>query len=486
MSEAPSYIDYETFLSPSFSPQSFANSLILGTNNATDTSLDLSTPLSRVLFDIQEIDTHIHNLTTKSALPILDYVKGRDEASKRILATVEEEVEKLGVSYQRLEREVLERYAQAEVMRLASLRSLEVLRLGRGVGRAVGLGRQLEIQMSEAGLNVPGRTAGKEDYRAMVRAVYTILDFRGLVEHDAEGEELQRVNIVQTLKTELFTVVEERLKNKAQQTIREFSISGPTASTATTQTGAPPPPSSSSLPTATATFLQTSTAKSATTSAITALYLLSPITAITTTTTTTSPLSIFHPALPLLLPALKSYLQTSLTSSLTSLTRALTTLPTLERTLVEVSARCQNVVALEMLLRGMKPPLHPLRTAATTTTTTPLSGPSGSKSNPADLEPTPAAEDGADNLLTPLLTALETPSLPSYFWRSLASALAGRVVEIMGRGGVSARTLRSNRERVGGAVRECVFRGVEGVGGGGSWEREAAVMVGSVIGGLGR
>lgn len=69
----------------------------------------------------------------------------------------------------------------------------------------------------------------------------------------------------------------------------------------------------------------------------------------------------------------------------------------------------------------------------------------------------------------------------------------------MARGGVPARALKGARERVREGVRECVLRGSRGPGGGGvgggreggegkggEWEREAAVMVGSVVGGLGR
>jgi len=401
-------------------------------------------------------------------------VKGRDEASKRILGVVEGGVGKLRGTYERLEKEVLERYEEAERMRLASLRSLEVLRLGRGVGRAVGLGRQLEIQVSEAGLNVPGR-AGKEDHRAMVRAVSTILGFRGLMEQDAEGGELQRVNVVKTLKTDLFATVEEKIQTKAQQIIREFSISN-----LTSQAGGPSSP---------VTFLQTEDAKSRTTSAITILYLLSP-----TPSSNASSTEAFHPTL--LLTSLQTFLQNALTSSLAGISRALTTLPTLDRTLLEVSARCQNVVALEVLLQATKSPLHPFL------------HPTSSYAGGRRLATSPSSDDDDDeeeeeeeddddeeangspnsNLLTPLLLSLDTPSLPSYFWRSLASALSSRVQEIMGRGGVSARTLRSNRETVAVAVRECVMRGCEGVGSrkGLSWEREAAVMAGSVVGGVGR
>src|SRR5690242_12766354 len=84
-----SYIDYEAFLDPDFSATSFANTLVLATNNPSDSPLDLSTPLSRVLFDVQEVDTHIDTLTTRSALPLLEYTRDHAEASGRILAEVE-------------------------------------------------------------------------------------------------------------------------------------------------------------------------------------------------------------------------------------------------------------------------------------------------------------------------------------------------------------------------------------------------------------
>ena len=145
-----------------------------------------------------------------------------------------------------------------------------------------------------------------------------------------------------------------------------------------------------------------------------------------------------------------------MTSSLAALSRALATLPMLDRTLLEISARCQNVMALEALLETIKPPAHPgLQTKKDTDT---------------------------DNLLQCLLRHLDTSSLASYFWISMASSLTSRVQEILTRGGVSGRTLRSNKNHVRDAVRECVGRGyrVKGQAQKGTGEREAAVMVGSV------
>ncbi len=423
----PSYIDYETFLDPDFSPTSFANSLVLATNNPSDTPLDLSTPLSRVLFDVQEVDTHIHTLTTKSALPLLHYTKEQDNAGRHIVNEVEAQVASLTDGYQRLEREVIQRYEAADEVRIAVERLWQTVKIGRAVGRCLLLSRQLEAQMGEVGTSAGAK---KEDHRAMIRAATTLLVIRQLLEAsdpDEEGEQLSRIHLITNLKTSLLASSDSTLQSKGQQIIREFSMS----SLAPTPSG----------PT---TYAQSEETKARTTSALLTLHLLSP---------------------QFLLSALQSYLRTSLTSSLASIARALANLPNLDRTLIEVSARCQNIVALESLLEGVKSPPNPTKEISN-------------------------AKSEMTNFLQPLLAALDTSSLPSYFWRSLAEGLAGRVSDLVARGGVNARTLRAQRERVRESIRDCVLKGSQGPGGArgreGSWEREAAVMVGSVVGALGR
>lgn len=431
MADEPSYIDYETFLDPDFSPTSFANSLVVATNNPSDTPLDLSTPLSRVLFDIQEIDTHIDTLTTKSALPLLTHTKDQADAGQRIINEVEAQVGTLTDGYQRLEKEVVQRYEAANEVRIAVERLWQTVKIGRTVGRCLLLGRQLESQMAEVG---NGTTGKKEDHKAMIRASNTLLAIRQLLSAsgpDEEGEHLSRVDIITNLQSSLLDPSDSALRNHSQQIIREFSLSS-----LTTSSGGP------------TTYSQSEETKSRTTSALLTLHVLSP---------------------QLLLSTLQSYLRTSLTSSLASIARSLTALPTLDRTLLEVSARCQNIVALESLLDTVKPPLP-------NTTEYSSIKPETTKEPP--------------NLLQPLLAALDTSSLPSYFWRSLAEGLAGRVSDYVARGGAGARTLRSQRDKLRESLRESVFRGSQGPGGikrrEGAWEREAAVMVGSVVGALGR
>ncbi|KAI0382476.1 oligomeric Golgi complex subunit 5 [Hypomontagnella monticulosa] len=450
--EDASYVDYETFLDPSFSPSTFANSLVLATNNPNDTPLDLSTPLSKVLFDAQEIDSHIDLLTTRSAIPLLTHTKEQTEASGKIISEIDNQVKSLNESYKQLEKEVIQKHAEADEVRQVAARLWETLRLGRSVGRCLQLGRQLEIQHAEITSSASGGTTSgsnrKEDHRALVRCAHTILSLREILDKKAPGEEgygLDKVNAIKGLKDTVILPIERSVKTTSEQIIREFSIGSASG---------------------TATFAQSEEAKARTISAAITLYLISPVTGVKPDRWTPQ----------FLLQVLEVYLRNALQSSIASLARSLATLPSLDRTLAEVSARCQNIIALEIILATTNAPTHPLL-------------------------PTHKHTSDKANLLQPLLAYLETGSLASYFWRTMASSLATRVQEIVNRGGVSARTLKTNRSQVGEAIRECVIRGSQppstvaptkgkatkgDMDKSGGWDREVAVMVGSVVGNLGR
>ncbi|KAI0099752.1 Golgi transport complex subunit 5-domain-containing protein [Nemania sp. FL0031] len=439
--EEVSYIDYDTFLDPDFKPSAFANTLVLATNNPTDTPLDLSTPLSKVLFDAQEIDSHIHLLTTRSAVPILTHTKEQTDASKRIISEIDNQVKGLNESYKQLEKEVIQKHAEADEVRLVASRLWETLKLGRSVGRCLQLGRQLEVQHAE--ISSGTGSSKKEDHRALVRCAHTILSLREITERRGPGEEgqgLEKVEAIRSLQKYVVGPIEQSIKATSKRIILEFSVIDSASGTST--------------------FAQSEEAKTRTISAAVTLYLISP--------TIGAKPDKWTPQL--LVTALEGYLQKALESSVASLAHSLAIYPTLSDTLTKVSKQCQDIVALEIILDATKAPSHPLLPAQ--------------KHAPEK-----------NNLLQPLLTYLETGSLASYFWRSMAGSLAPEVREIVNRGRVSARTLKTNRNAVGEAIRECVARGsqppstiatTKGRGAKGEWDREAAVMVGSVLNNLGR
>lgn len=465
-----------TYLSPSlsaptFSPTTYTNTLILSTNNPSDTPLDLSTPLSRVLFDVQEVDTHIDSLTTQSALPIIQHTSSQNSAAQQILSSVEEQVETLQTSFARLRKEVTERYEEAEEVRLCSENLVKTLRLGRAVQRVVGLGRNLQTRMDEVVVVGHQNNHNSQGYRSMVPAARAVLEMKECF-MGAEGALLGKVAVAASVRQDVGSALERTLVERCRGVVREFSMSGvsSSASASTSTTTTTTTTSASSLAGQEKTFAQMEETKKKAEASLQTLYLLSPPPVVKSGHQNAT--DMFEPTL--MIQALKNYIDSALTSSLASLSRALATLPMLDRTLLEISARCQNILALESLLETVKPPIiniHPSLSSSTKKDTTTDTG----------------------NLLQPLLRHLETSSLPSYFWRTMASQLTARVQDILSRGGVSARTLRSNRNHVRDAIRECVDRGYRGkfmskgqVVEKGNWEREAAVMVGSVIGPLGR
>lgn len=437
-SDEPSYIDYETFLSPDFDPAAFANALVLSTNNPGDSPLDLSTPLSRVLFDAQELDGHIDLLTSRSALPLLEFTQTQTQASKRIVTELDTQLVSLKDSYAQLQREVIDKHLEAEQVRRVCLRLWETLRLGRSVGRCLQLGRQLEVQYSELG----GLDA-QAGHAALVRCSYTILSLREVIDSKAPGEEghgLNGVEAIRSLQDGLITPIERSIRETAERLIRDFYVAK------------------------NMTFAQGEEARKTLESGLATLYLLSP-----SPPSTGAKSDRWVPRL--LLQSLEGYIRAALQSSIASLSRSLGQLPSLDKALAEVAAKCQNIVSLEIILDSAQPPAHPFL----------------------------ASSDAPQkqSMLRPLLAHLETGSLASYFWRTMAGSVATRVQDIVARGGVVARTLKSNKTTVGEAIRQAVIRGGQrpsalsgvksrGKPADGSWDREIAVMVGSVVNHLGR
>jgi hypothetical protein len=480
---APSYVDLPALLSPTFSATAHANALILSTNNPDDPPpLDLSTPLSRVLFDSQEIDSRIDTLATRHAIELLTHTQKKAKAADNIVDTLDAHIKSLNDNYAQLEKEVITRHAEADEVRNVVTRTWEALRLAKSVGRCLNLGRQLEVQASELSgrekQQQPRKSQdqgqgqdqdkgkGKDEddnHRALVRCAHTILSLREVLDKISPGQEghgLTKVDAIQVLSEGIVAPIERSVRDTSKRIIREFSVS------------------------AAATFAQGEDTRSRTVSALVALYLLTPTANVRPDKWTPG----------LLVQALEEYVRTAVQSSVAGMARGLGQLPTLERALGEVVGRCQNVVALEMVLEATRPPGHPLLT-------------------PPVLPPQPqATPDGAaesaterahvytppPNLLQPLLSHLETGSLASFFWRTMAGSVSTRVQEMMSRGGVAARTLKTNKTAVGDAIREAVAAGsavpssLAGLSKRGKakeekrWDMETAVMVGSVVNNLGR
>ena len=68
------YADYVSLLSPTFTPSSHANTLVLATNDPSDKQTDLTSPMKRIEYDLEEVNRRIDQLVRYA--PILAYTAG--------------------------------------------------------------------------------------------------------------------------------------------------------------------------------------------------------------------------------------------------------------------------------------------------------------------------------------------------------------------------------------------------------------------------
>ncbi|CAZ82080.1 unnamed protein product [Tuber melanosporum] len=315
MTSTEQYIDYPTLLSPTFSPTTFSSSLISQTNHPNE-PLDLTTPLSRVLFDLQEIDTTLHTLTTTSSTLLLTHTATTTHASSTLLSAVTAQTATLNTAYERLRREVIDRGDRAEEVVCAVQNLHATTRVLREVSRGVVLARQVERQVADL---------ERGEWSAMVRCSFSLLELGRLLE---QGDGLMEVDLARSLNERVYQPTRSNIISRAKEIITTFSLLTPDTSTPSSTT-TPTPPSSA---------------------AFTALPSTSPALRQKLSSTLQS-LSLLSP--PDLHTSIRTLLQTHTTASTNLLTRALNSLTTLDRTLAEVSMRSLSVAAVEGYLDGV-------------------------------------------------------------------------------------------------------------------------------------
>ncbi|KAI5837325.1 Golgi transport complex subunit 5-domain-containing protein [Morchella snyderi] len=303
-----SYIDYETFLSPAFSPHAFASTLITSTNDPSDPTVDLTTPLSRVLFDLQEIDTHIHTLTTTSALPLLTYTARSHAASTTLLAAIATQTAALTAAHTRLTHSVASRAAPAAQLTTAATNLHAATSLLRELGRALALARQLEIQLAESPT-------------PMLRAAHSVAELRRLLA--ANTAAMDGIDLATSLTRLVVAPAEAALIARSRDTLAAFSQSQVPAAA-----GAPPASAAFALDPAVVAEGQ----RPAVAAALQTLRLLAGPDGLAAT--------------------VQELVDGQVAAAVGVLTRALAALTLLERGLGEVAARCRVLVGVEGVLAG--------------------------------------------------------------------------------------------------------------------------------------
>lgn len=105
--------DFEAFLEDEFNPTKFAASLLLATNVADDSELDLATPIKKLQFDANECESRMEHLARTHTTELVDSFSNIESTKAVMLQSVAPLVERVKKSYARIEREIVEPYKEA-------------------------------------------------------------------------------------------------------------------------------------------------------------------------------------------------------------------------------------------------------------------------------------------------------------------------------------------------------------------------------------
>ncbi|QWU88311.1 hypothetical protein CA3LBN_002576 [Candidozyma haemuli] len=136
--------DFEAFLEDNFEPTKFASSLLLATNVADDSELDLATPIKKLQFDANECESRMEQIArTHTEELVASFTK--IESTKNVMeSSVTPSVERVKKSYARIQREIVDPYKEASQLNEALQRIHTTSTLLRGASFLIMFIQQLQ------------------------------------------------------------------------------------------------------------------------------------------------------------------------------------------------------------------------------------------------------------------------------------------------------------------------------------------------------
>lgn len=152
--ESSNLSEYGDYLSKSFNAGELANKLLLETNNAQDSDIELETSIKRLDFDISDLNSKIDdNVRENSGLLIEEFAQV--EKFKDEIKVIQPSVGQLNNSFQRLENEIIKPYNECVNLQMALKKVHQTNKLLRSLTFAIYLINKIEeIDKSENNLSV--------------------------------------------------------------------------------------------------------------------------------------------------------------------------------------------------------------------------------------------------------------------------------------------------------------------------------------------
>lgn len=126
--------DFEAFVEPEFDPLKFTASLLLATNVADDSELDLATPIKKLQFDANECDKRMEKLASTHYDLFIQNLSKIESTRALMAGNINPLVERVKKLYDRIQTDVVAPYEEAVKLNEALKRVHSTLTLLRSAG----------------------------------------------------------------------------------------------------------------------------------------------------------------------------------------------------------------------------------------------------------------------------------------------------------------------------------------------------------------
>ncbi|KAK6463032.1 Golgi transport complex subunit 5-domain-containing protein [Scheffersomyces coipomensis] len=136
--------DFEAFIDPDFHPTTFANDLIVATNGNESNDIDLSTPIKKLKFDIQECNSRMTKIAANNYELLVSNFSRIEDTKSVLNDKINPAISQVNQKFDRIKSEVIEPYEEALRLNNALKRIHTTLDLLRGASFFIFIIQQLE------------------------------------------------------------------------------------------------------------------------------------------------------------------------------------------------------------------------------------------------------------------------------------------------------------------------------------------------------
>lgn len=177
------------YLSPTFRPEVVAGALIRDTTAPQDTSVDVTPALTRLKYDLEEIEHQMQDACKQNTEPLLEHAQHVGRTADDV-ESLNPAVEDMVGTYAKLERDFLKPYQSAVTLHSAGDKLFAAARLSRNLSWYL----QLALQAQSNDYRRESIVAAKEAGDAMLQTVRALVALKKLV---VQFPDLSKLHAVQ-------------------------------------------------------------------------------------------------------------------------------------------------------------------------------------------------------------------------------------------------------------------------------------------------